>query len=1200
MSAFSAASTTSQRAGSTHHAAYAANERLPAAAASNPFYDNVRQNLELSQGITERIPLKIGREAKARVHELPFAWLREIGRWAAVDGEGSDGETSASSGEEETSGMEDHQPPQHVHFNAKEKLKAREGIAEGAEALAMQFYRIELGEQRRLMGVMEHHSRESGGPSQAEPESPTTGKKDNKKQRRKKKKADKAALGGEEFPFSITAGIEKGAKNRYRNIWPFEHARVRLASRTHAPPPLVMPVSRSPKTTRPRGNSLMLPPISPDSSDDYVNASYVQPLGTNKRYIATQGPLPETFTDFWTLVWEQNVHVIVMLTREVEGATVKSGNYWAGEKFGPLRLKLVSEEGALGKQGADGGADGGGGYFNLPAPSRSDSEFVGVPDPDALGPQRPSAHTVQKDAPGEDADVLDDETTIRRVLELTHTRYPRAPPRRIVQLQYLAWPDMNVPASTGSILRLIKQVEREVARGVEADARLDSDEALAGGSNETLTGSSGSGSGDFSSGSGPGSPGNESTASGSELDAKFGIQRRARQPPVLLHCSAGVGRTGGFIAVDAVLDGIRREMLEMRERAERGSAEAELSSESEMMDVDENGGGVEPGLVMDLGGVHVPVAGEAPMEMDIDERTTWPSDGPKNPVTRWEEPQPRTQKHTLDSIRSPPPAMGLSPSASSSAVGGPSPFPLSPPPPARRRTPESSPGASGGMAAMSLDRSPSAKRPVTPRIRSFNLGGAPAFSFNKDAGFNFSASGSSLEKEAGSSSTAGGDQDMLSHDAQPTQAGYPTHAGQAPALGPSFVGHRTKSGGSSGESSGAGSGSPFPSASVSVVGSSGENGGRSRRESSTGGGLAGVDGMRTQSPYPTMLGQQGNVSSGPPLYPFPAHSSSASPMPPSGLATRDESPASASGGSMEGESSSGAGTGSSAFGLPGGSTSATSASAKASNASLVKSGSRGSPDGADANTSAESMSGGSPTNARSRTSGSPDAVASAGPDITMNTQTAEANAVRAPASESKSGPSDPSSRTEHARVRATPTTDTNLKAAEAASERARVPLTDKRRTTPPTLDYAPPRALHDNAYGPVALSGLDEPIRRVLEDMREQRMSLCQSLRQYVFVHRAVLEGALALVDAERARGGLAIWDDRGSGPHTPSGSGGDVVEPVATQLSGSGKGKRGASPTELAAPSEAGQPLGRRASAKRRKPRGSSSEDDRDVVALQ
>ena len=48
---------------------------------------------------------------------------------------------------------------------------------------------------------------------------------------------------------------------------------------------------------------LSLPPLTAgaeEDSDDYVNASYVQPLGTRKRYIATQGPLPETFTDFWT------------------------------------------------------------------------------------------------------------------------------------------------------------------------------------------------------------------------------------------------------------------------------------------------------------------------------------------------------------------------------------------------------------------------------------------------------------------------------------------------------------------------------------------------------------------------------------------------------------------------------------------------------------------------------------------------------------------------------------------------------------------------------------------------------------------------------------------------------------------------------------------------------------------------------------
>jgi protein-tyrosine phosphatase len=60
------------------------------------------------------------------------------------------------------------------------------------------------------------------------------------------------------------AGIEKGGKNRYNNIWPFEHARVRLQGR-------------------------------PEGACDYVNASHIKASRSNKRYIASQGPLPATF-----------------------------------------------------------------------------------------------------------------------------------------------------------------------------------------------------------------------------------------------------------------------------------------------------------------------------------------------------------------------------------------------------------------------------------------------------------------------------------------------------------------------------------------------------------------------------------------------------------------------------------------------------------------------------------------------------------------------------------------------------------------------------------------------------------------------------------------------------------------------------------------------------------------------------------------
>lgn len=68
-------------------------------------------------------------------------------------------------------------------------------------------------------------------------------------------------------------------------------------------------------------------------------------------------------------------------------------------------------------------------------------------------------------------------------------------------------------------------------------------------------------------------------------------------------------------------------------------------------------------------------------------------------------------------------------------------------------------------------------------------------------------------------------------------------------------------------------------------------------------------------------------------------------------------------------------------------------------------------------------------------------------------------------------------------------------------------------TTPPLRQ---PRVLHQEG-APRALSAFNTPVRAVVEDMREQRMSLCQSLRQYVFVHNAILEGALQIVDEERA-----------------------------------------------------------------------------------
>lgn len=101
-----------------------------------------------------------------------------------------------------------------------------------------------------------------------------------------------------EMSMSVSQMPSNLARNRYRDISPYDLTRVKLLSTSH----------------------------------DYINATFVNMKipGTNltNHYIATQGPLPGTTSDFWTMVYEQGCTLVVMLTVLEERGHVKCHKYW--------------------------------------------------------------------------------------------------------------------------------------------------------------------------------------------------------------------------------------------------------------------------------------------------------------------------------------------------------------------------------------------------------------------------------------------------------------------------------------------------------------------------------------------------------------------------------------------------------------------------------------------------------------------------------------------------------------------------------------------------------------------------------------------------------------------------------------------------------------------------------------------------------
>nr|XP_046249269.1 receptor-type tyrosine-protein phosphatase beta-like isoform X6 [Scatophagus argus] len=234
----------------------------------------------------------------------------------------------------------------------------------------------------------------------------------------KKQKADSNCGFAEEFEDLKLVGtgqsktsaltLDNKPKNRYNNVLPYDSSRVKL-SIIHGSP-----------------------------YDDYINANYIPGYNSRKEFIAAQGPLPVTVSEFWRMVWEKNVQTLVMLTRCNEQGRIKCEQYW---DLGTKHFENITV-------------------------------------------------TTTSEIPLEDWTIRDFDIKNVKTAETRSVRH----------FHFTAWPDHGVPETT-ELLISFRHLVREH------------------------------------------------------------MDQYSRNSPTVVHCSAGVGRTGTFIAIDRLIFQIERENI---------------------------------------------------------------------------------------------------------------------------------------------------------------------------------------------------------------------------------------------------------------------------------------------------------------------------------------------------------------------------------------------------------------------------------------------------------------------------------------------------------------------------------------------------------------------------------------------------------------------------------------------------------------
>ena len=204
-----------------------------------------------------------------------------------------------------------------------------------------------------------------------------------------------------------------------------------------------------------------------------------------------------------------------MLTAESEGGQRKCHPYWQSDEYGPFQLKFLSED-----------------RVSLDSTTKLSPSKLTSPAERSNANRRRATNTFEfmsKDASRDTAPLDTEEPfVIVRKLTLNHTTYLSQSLREITQLQYSNWPDFGTPAHPAHVLGLVEHCEL-VLRSYAGPHGMD-----------------------------PGSP------------------ARKGEKPVVVHCSAGCGRTGTFCTVDSVLDMLKRQKIAKKAR---NANEMELDEE---------------------------------------------------------------------------------------------------------------------------------------------------------------------------------------------------------------------------------------------------------------------------------------------------------------------------------------------------------------------------------------------------------------------------------------------------------------------------------------------------------------------------------------------------------------------------------------------------------------------------------------------